>query len=260
MKLVLLGTGGYFPTSRRQTSCFYLPEHGLALDAGTGLARVGRYPLREQLDILLTHGHQDHSIGLLYLPGTLRNSDVETVCLWGSKNSTEEIVRRLFGEPLFSRTIDNLPYSTRILSLPGRLELGDLTIVSEPMPHGLHGSLAFRLTDRDGVSVVLITDTHVTASQATFCQGADLLLADCYFRSDQEDKAAATAHSTPVIIAQLAKAAEVKRLVLVHVNPAETEPERLVEEAQRVFPHTLLGEDEMELEVGGNAQGDVSTP
>lgn len=243
MKLVLLGTGGYYPTPRRQTSCFYFPDHGLALDAGTGLWRVGEYDLPTHLDILLTHGHFDHTIGLVYLPGVLRGKTVERLCLWSAKGVAEEVVGRLFGEPLFPRRVDDLPYSTHILALSPEMRLGELTIVSEPMPHGLNGSVGYRITDASGATVVLITDTHATAAQAGLCQGADVLLADCYFRSDQDDRAKAAAHSTSVSMARLAKAAGVKRLILVHINPAETEPERLVDEARAVFPETELGED-----------------
>ena len=41
MNVVLLGSGGYFPTSQRQTSCVLLPEIGVVLDAGTGMSRLG---------------------------------------------------------------------------------------------------------------------------------------------------------------------------------------------------------------------------
>ena len=55
MKLVLLGTGGYFPTTRRHTACFMLPEVGVVLDAGTGMCRLGAHLKTDRLDIFLTH-------------------------------------------------------------------------------------------------------------------------------------------------------------------------------------------------------------
>ena len=67
MKLILLGTGGYFPTSRRHTACLMLPEVGVVLDAGSGMCRIGRHLQTEQLDIFLSHAHLDHISGLTYL-------------------------------------------------------------------------------------------------------------------------------------------------------------------------------------------------
>ncbi|HEX5471716.1 MAG TPA: hypothetical protein VFW73_07500 [Lacipirellulaceae bacterium] len=64
MKLVLLGTGGYFPTSRRQTACLMLPEIGVVLDAGSGICRIGKYLRTDYLEIFLTHAHLDHIAGL----------------------------------------------------------------------------------------------------------------------------------------------------------------------------------------------------
>src|SRR3954451_22666975 len=67
MKLILLGTGGYFPTSRRHTACLMLPEVGVVLDAGSGMCRIGEHLQTEQLDVFLSHAHLDHVSGLTYL-------------------------------------------------------------------------------------------------------------------------------------------------------------------------------------------------
>ena len=47
----------------------------------------------------------------------------------------------------------------------------------------------------------------------------------------------------------MARAAEVGRLVLVHVNPLSDEPDPIgLDTARALFPNTELGEDLMELE------------
>src|SRR5690242_13483958 len=71
MKLVLLGAGGYYPTSRRHTACMMLPEVGVVLDAGTGMCRVGEFLQTERLDIFLSHAHLDHVTGLTCLLSVL---------------------------------------------------------------------------------------------------------------------------------------------------------------------------------------------
>ena len=67
MKLVLLGTGGYYANDRRHTACLMLPEVGVVLDAGSGMFRIRDYLATDRLDIFLTHAHLDHVIGLTYL-------------------------------------------------------------------------------------------------------------------------------------------------------------------------------------------------
>ena len=79
LRLLPLGTNGYFPAHGRQTMSYLLtmPGAALLLDAGTGLGRLIEPEVRnhveslERLDILLTHYHLDHVVGLSYLPGVL---------------------------------------------------------------------------------------------------------------------------------------------------------------------------------------------
>jgi len=72
---ILLGSGGWMPTSERETAALYLRrgDHVLLVDAGTGLHRLVEHPEllqgAERVDIVLTHFHLDHVIGLSYLPG-----------------------------------------------------------------------------------------------------------------------------------------------------------------------------------------------
>ena len=59
MKLHCLGTAGYHPSATRHTSCFFIPEASLVLDAGSGLFRLEKLLDQEEISILLTHAHLD---------------------------------------------------------------------------------------------------------------------------------------------------------------------------------------------------------
>ena len=77
MKLAALGTAGYLPAAGRQTMSFLLATgtETLLLDAGSGVARllepqIARLlPADRRLDVLLSHYHLDHVVGLSYLLG-----------------------------------------------------------------------------------------------------------------------------------------------------------------------------------------------
>src|SRR5512133_1392408 len=101
MKLLFLGTSGYHPTERRQTSCLLLPECGIVLDAGTGAFRLGRYLQTAEVDLFLTHAHLDHSAGLTFLFSVLMEHPLERLTIHGEAAKLQGIKEHLFSESLF---------------------------------------------------------------------------------------------------------------------------------------------------------------
>src|SRR5438874_994505 len=101
MKLVLLGTGGYFPTSRRQTACLIIPEVGVVLDAGSGMCRIGEYLATERLDIFLSHAHLDHVMGLTYLVNLVPADVLARTTVHGDGAKLQAVREHLFAEAIF---------------------------------------------------------------------------------------------------------------------------------------------------------------
>src|SRR5262245_7142883 len=101
MKVVLLGTAGYHPSNRRQTSSLVLPELGLAFDAGTSLFRIPRYLQTRTLDICLSHAHLDHVAGLTFLLDVLYQRPLDRVRVHGEQTKLEAIASHLFSEHIF---------------------------------------------------------------------------------------------------------------------------------------------------------------
>ena len=78
---------------------------------------------------------------------------------------------------------------------------------------------------------------------------ADVLIHECYFPDNLSEWAAKTGHSAATPVAQLAKAANVGRLLLVHVDPQRPDDDPVGMDAIRsIFPKTELAEDLMEIE------------
>ncbi len=245
MKLILLGTSGYHPTDQRQTACLMLPEVGVVLDAGTAMYRARRFLATDQLDIFLTHAHLDHVIGLTYLFDVLRDRNVRRVTVHATPETLQAIERHLFAEPLFPvKPPCDLRPLARETSLP---QGGCLTHF--PLTHP-GGAIGFRL-DWPQRSMAYVTDTTASPDADYVAQiaGVDLLVHECYFPDSKPELAALTGHSmiTPVI--EVAQQAGVKRLVLVHIDPASEDwvPADLAA-ARKIFPETELGQDLLELE------------
>jgi ribonuclease BN (tRNA processing enzyme) len=245
MKLILLGTTGYHPSDSRQTACLMLPEVGVVLDAGTAMVRARRYLATPELDIFLTHAHLDHVIGVTYLIDVLRDRPMQRVTVHAEPDKLVAIQEHLFAEALFPV---QAPCEFRALTGPVTLAReGRLSYFALDHPGGAVG---FRL-DWPGHSMAYVTDTiaHAAASYVAAIRGVDLLIHECNFPDSKADLAKLTGHSTTTAVAEVARAAGVGQLVLVHVDPAADEEDPVgLQTARAIFPRAGLGQDLMEVE------------
>lgn len=245
MKLILLGTTGYHPNNRRHTACLMLPEAGLVLDAGTAMFRVRDFIQTPHLDVFISHAHLDHIVGLTYLIDVLWQSPCDRARVHAAPNVLTAIDEHLFAQPLFpvKPPCDFLPLSAPVAVAGG----GQLRAF--PLEHP-GGSLGFRI-DWPERSLAYVTDTTARpdAAYLEHIRGVDVLVHECYFDDGQREWAETTGHSSITPVAQLAKAADVGRLVLVHLNPLVDAVDPVgIETAQRIFPAAELGQDLDEIE------------
>ncbi len=245
MKLVLLGTGGYYANDVRHTACLMLPEAGVVLDAGSGMFRVADYLATDRLDVFLTHAHLDHVMGLTCLLGVLPQAVQERTTVHGNAAKLDAIRTHLFSDAIFPVTP-----AFQFKSLDGAITLPDGgTVRHFPLKHP-GGSVGFRLDWPTG-SLAYVTDTRATANGDYLEQirGVNVLVHEAYFVNDDERMATLTGHSCRNDVAQLAAKAEVGLLVLVHVNPQIGRGEEFdLGPARKIFTNSLLGTDRMEIE------------
>jgi ribonuclease Z len=103
---------------------------------------------------------------------------------------------------------------------------------------------------RPGRLVVITGDTRPCAAVVDAAQGADLLVHEATFGEEERDRAKETGHSTAKEAAQVAFAAQARRLVLSHVSARYSiSAEELVKEAREVFRETVVAKDGMTVEV-----------
>ena len=101
---------------------------------------------------------------------------------------------------------------------------------------------------RPGRKIVICGDTGVSPAAIELARGADVLVHEATFLSDQAERAVASGHSTAAEAAGVARDARVGTLILTHVSAryeSESEPraDALLAEAQVIFPNTLLAHD-----------------
>jgi ribonuclease Z len=245
MKLILLGTGGYFANDLRHTACLMLPEVGVVLDAGSGMFRVADHLATDGLDIFLSHAHLDHIIGLTYLLGTLSEEVQRRTIVHGNAAKLDAIRSHLFSEPLFpiEPVFSFAPLAGEVALKEG----GKLSYF--PLKHP-GSSLGYRLDWPSG-SLAYVTDTTAAADAAYIEQirGVSVLVHESYFADGSHEMAKVTGHSCLSDVAKVAAAADVGLLVLVHVNPnLRSDADLDLRPAQKLFKNTLLGTDRMEIE------------
>lgn len=139
----------------------------------------------------------------------------------------------------------------------------DLGIPEGPMWGMLHRGQSVTLPDgkvieasslvgpsRPGRRVVFSGDARPCAGTIEVAQGADALIHESTFADEETQRAIDTGHSTAREAAEVAKAAEVKLLVLTHLSARYSlSAADLLREAKEVFPNTIVARDGMEIEI-----------
>ena len=92
-------------------------------------------------------------------------------------------------------------------------------------------------------SYAFCSDTAYSEAIVPIVQGVDLLYHEATFKNDLQDRADYTFHSTTGQAAEIAKLAEVRRLVVGHYSQRDNDLSCLLNEVQEVFPNAELAEE-----------------
>jgi ribonuclease BN (tRNA processing enzyme) len=218
-----------------------LPEVGLVLDAGSGMCRLGEYLQTERLDIFLTHAHLDHVLGLTYLVNVVPADVAANTTVYGAADKLAAVREHLFDPAIFPV---EPPFHFEPLDDWESVAAGGGRVSHFPLEHP-GGSLGIRV-DWPGRSLAYVTDTTATsgANYVERIRGVDLLLHECNFADDDRDLPKTTGHSWLVPVAEVAAAANVGRLVLVHLGPHYKSDKAFdLTAARRVFRAVEIGTD-----------------
>jgi len=101
--------------------------------------------------------------------------------------------------------------------------------------------------DRTGRKFSFVTDTLAFPEIADEASGSDLFICEGMFERALEESAREKKHMTAEQAAHIARAAQVKKMALIHYSPRYTEYElkQVIKEAEAIFPNTVLSRDRM---------------
>lgn len=103
--------------------------------------------------------------------------------------------------------------------------------------------------ERKGRIIVYSGDTRPCKQMVEFARDANILIHESTFEGKYNDKAYSVYHSTSTQAAEIARNADVKKLILTHISTRYKKSDLLGDEAREVFKNSVVAEDFMRLEV-----------
>jgi phosphoribosyl 1,2-cyclic phosphodiesterase len=212
----------------------------LILDAGTGVRRVGDTYVPgtpRRLDLLLTHLHMDHIQGLgFFAPFFAADFEIH---VWGPPSATLDLRTRLtryLSPPLFPVRLRDVAARLQLHDAPtGSFHIGGLTVTAQAIIHP-GPTLGYRISD--GSATLAYLPDHEPAlgyreaphdarwtSGHDLAAGADLLIHDAQYTSDEYLARIGWGHSRTADAVALARLAGARRLVTFHHDPSHDDAE-----------------------------------
>jgi phosphoribosyl 1,2-cyclic phosphodiesterase len=249
------------------TPCIEMQAGGkrLIFDGGTGLHVLGQSLLRQmpiEAHIFFTHSHWDHVQGFpFFTPGFVRGNDFHIYGAIAPDGSTVE--QRLNDQMLHP----NFPVPLQIMQAnldfynvkAGEpIKINDIIVETAPLNHPGE-AVGYRVNWRDGAAVY-ITDTEhfpdsLDENVMWLARNADILIYDSTYTDEEyhspKSPRIGWGHSTWQEAVKIAKAANVKTLVIFHHDPAHDDEflDRVGEEAAVQFPGAVMAREGMVLQV-----------
>jgi ribonuclease BN (tRNA processing enzyme) len=262
MELAFLGTGGYHYTKRGMLQpCILFPELRIFLDAGAGFAHANTWLKhfkeegKNDLHFLLTHSHQDHSVGLTYwwdMFYPFFNQDngryeVDHHLYCGAETldtlDTHLLIPKLGGTPR-----KDWPFNHQAHTLTQNeetFEINGATIHAKKFRQR-ETEVYIYSVEYNGKKVSYVTDINTIKhfdEVVAFVKESDALIIDTYFDSEYYWLAEKTAHGYTSASANIAKSANVGTLFLTHINPYRTNLQIYINEITRTFSNVIIPND-----------------
>jgi ribonuclease Z len=102
---------------------------------------------------------------------------------------------------------------------------------------------------RKGRKIVISGDTNPIKKMIDFAKDADVLIHESTFDSTYEDISSDYGHSTAKQVAEIAKKANVEKLLLTHISPRYLDSSIIQNEARDVFKNSIVVKDFQEIDV-----------
>jgi len=250
MKIKIWGCRGSITTAGINTiryggnsSCLEVRSadgHIIIVDAGSGIRNLGKAlkndSLSSEIRFLFTHSHWDHLSGFPFFEPAYLDRYRITLCGGPhAQDSIRKYLSRQMEAPYFPVEFSQLRakfnFSCEHQKCDGYCPLGgDMQIRAIPLSHP-NGGYGYKFTEH-GKIFVYLTDNELgfqhegglnREEYIDLCRGADLLLHDAQYTTEEYKHTRGWGHSTYLDATDLAIKAGVKRVGLFHHDPDRTD-------------------------------------
>ena len=251
-KFYCCGSRGSRPVEGRRfnefggfTSCYVLKkdDYALIIDCGTGLYEANAIVLDcSVIDVVLTHMHYDHILGMLdwtAIPTKSKVTFYSGFYNWSGDKTFEDFFRKPFWPVQPNFILKDTPKNHEPLQLRD-----DLSITFYPAPHPNESQLMIIKSleaDGDEHSIVVMFDAEKSDGiDRKLIHGADYLLYDGMYTDSEYQVHLGYGHSTWQEGCRLASHINCKKLIITHHDPNRTDEQlrKMEKYARNMFPST----------------------
>jgi ribonuclease BN (tRNA processing enzyme) len=244
MKIIFLGTNGWYDTKTGNTVCVLIEtdREYLILDAGNGFYKIDRHiKTGKPICLFLSHMHWDHIVGLHILNKFDFPQGIDIYGARGIKRHLTTVIRQPF-----TASFKALKTPVRLHELQPRISL-PFPLIFKRLRH-VSPCYGYRFTLEDKI-IAYCTDTGPCKNLNLLAREVDLLIAECGYLSGQSR--ADWPHLNPESAARVALEAKAKRLALVHFDASLYKTfkhrDQAEQKAKKIFSNTLAARDDQRI-------------
>ncbi len=240
------GCRGSIPVSGKEflfyggdTTCIEIRDINnniIIIDGGTGIRELGKKIIKEKkrsVNLIFTHVHWDHIIGLPFFP-PIYDKDF-LINVFGVPDIQGDILSlalEVFSSPYFPVNSCELAATIKFHPIKEIVKIGDIEVKIIALSHP-NGGIGLKFSSK-GKRFVFLTDNELGykhqggkdfSDYVMFCKEADLLIHDAEYTPQEYAEKIKWGHSTLDQVVSLAIEAGVKRLGLFHHNQNRTDGE-----------------------------------
>jgi phosphoribosyl 1,2-cyclic phosphodiesterase len=237
----------------------------LIFDAGTGIHVLGQSLLSHlpvSGHLFFSHSHWDHIQGFpFFSPAFMEGNEFN---IYGgvipNGVTIEQRLHDQMKQPNFPVPLQIMGANLRFQTLEynTHLQLGDVTVTTGLLNHP-GGAMGYRVSWRD-YAVAYITDTeHINGeldrNVLSLADRADVLIYDCTYTDEEyyhhRTSKIGWGHSTWQEGVKIARAAQVKKLVIFHHDPSHDDDfmDSIGSQSAQVFPRSIVAKEGMRISV-----------
>ena len=270
-KIKFWGVRGSFPSPRKDTvifgghtSCVEIrtaKNELIVLDMGTGFLDLGSSLMSEtnapsEAHVIVSHFHWDHLFGVLGFAPFF--DPMRSFHIYGKddKMTPEEIIDYIQNSTFCPVSMDMLNAKIDLHTFPNdELVISDDIRIKFTLHGHPNGANSYRIEIGNSV-IVYSTDCehpteHLNHHVVDNAQDADVLIHDAQYTDEELPAHKGWGHSSWQQAVGVAKAGNVKQLILYHHDPSRNDDamSQLEADAQGEFPNTLAARQGMEIHI-----------